>query len=343
MRRDDRLTGRENAKTKEIDAVGPKKDKKAEVPKTGGWGFCNLPALLACVVMLLLIASNLLLSGNYINNTNPYAAVIIAQLCVFVVPCAFFTAFRRDRAGNALAAYHFRLFSPKMIGFVASCVPTLVFGGMLIKYLSYTYLNVRSPAAISAASSRDFLYVFLSTALIPALTEEMLLRGIIFTEYQKRVGTFGAIAGSALIFALIHFDVQNFFSYLYAGVILGIAVHATRSILAPMLLHLINNFLCIYADSFLQRIALERVSPVFVLFVLGVLLLLSLFAFCESLEWLCVYKADKLASHDTPEEGEVSRLLPPKGKTANVLCRVLLAPAFLAAVVIYILRIVRIG
>ena len=153
MRRDDRRAGRDNEKTKEIDAVVTKKGKKADGPKKGGRGFCNLPALLACVVMLLLIGSDLLLSGNYINNTNPYAAVIIAQLCVFVVPCAFFTAFRRDRAGNALAAYQFRLFSPKKIGFVASCLPTLVFGGMLIKYLSYTYLNIRSSAAISAASS----------------------------------------------------------------------------------------------------------------------------------------------------------------------------------------------
>ncbi len=300
---------------------------------------CNIPSVLACVVMVLCIGADYLLLGNYINSANPYATVVIAQICVFLIPCAFFAVFSGT---HALKSYKFRPFSPKMTGFVLSCLPMLVLGNMLIKYLGYIYFGTSGSATISASGSGDFLYILLSTVLVPAICEELLLRGVIFTEYEKRLGAFGAILGSSLLFAFIHFDIQNFFSYFYAGIILGIAVHTTRSVLAPIILHLLNNFICIYSDTFLQKISKESISTVFVLFLFGVMMLIALFLFFESLEWICSYKAERLTSHDTPSEGEVARLLPARGKLTSIISRVIFAPAFLVAAAIYIIRIILI-
>ena len=301
---------------------------------------CNIPAVLVCIVMLLFIGASYLLSGNYINSDNPYATVVIAQLCVFLLPCAFFFAIRSIGQKTSLSEYKFKAFSPKMTGFVLSCIPTLVFGNMLIKYLSLVYLGQTDSSAINASGSSDFLYILLSSVLVPAICEEILLRGIVYTEYEKRVGTFGAVVGSSFLFALIHFDGMDFIPCLYAGIILAVSVHITRSLFAPIILHLINNFICIYSDAFLQRISKESISIAFVLIILGILLLVSLFAFTETLEWICVYKADKLVSHDNVTQEEVQRFFPPKGQLSNSISRVLLAPAFLVAVVIFLVKLV---
>lgn len=297
---------------------------------------CNLPALLACIVMLLCIGSGFVLSGSYINSTNPYATYVIAQVCVFLIPCAFFAVFSGARA---FSKYKFRTFSPNMAGFVLCCLPMLVLGNMLIKYLGYVYFGTSGGAAINASGREDFLYILLSGVLVPAVCEELLFRGVIFAEYERKLGAFGAIFGSALLFSFIHFDVQNFVSYFYAGIILGIAVHTTRSVFAPIILHLLNNFICIYSDTFLQKISKESISTVFVLFLFGVLMLISLFLFFESLEHICSCKAEMLTSHSEPSQGEVARLLPPKGKVTSICARVVSAPAFLLALAIYIVKI----
>ncbi len=305
----------------------------------GGRKKCNLPALLVCIVMLLYIGADYLLAGNYVNSDNPYATVVIAQLCVFLLPCAFFFAIGTLSGGKSLTRYKFSVFSPKMIGFVLSCIPTLVFGSMMIKYLSFVYLGYTDSSAISISGNNDFLYILLSTVLVPAIAEEILLRGIVYTEYEKKLGAFGAVIGSSLLFAFLHFDATSFLSYLYAGVILAVAVHVTRSILAPIILHLLNNFICIYSDAFLQRISKESISTAFVLILLGALLLISLFLFFETLEWICVYKADKLVSHDIVKQEEVTRFFPARGKWLNVFSRVIFAPAFLVATFIFLVRI----
>lgn len=301
---------------------------------------CNMPAALACIVMLLCIGSGYVLSGNYINSTNPYATFVIAQICVFLIPCAFFAVFSGI---HGFSGYKFRLFSPKMTGFVLCCLPMLVFGNMLIKYMGYVYFGVSSGAVINASGREDFLYILISGVLVPAVCEELLFRGVIFAQYEKKLGAFGAILGSALLFSFIHFDIQNFVSYFYAGIILGIAVHTTQSVFAPVLLHLLNNFICIYSHTFLQRISKESISTVFVLFLFGVLMLISLFLFFESLELICSYKAEMLTSHSVPVQGEVARLLPPKGKITAICAGVILAPAFLLAFAIYIVRIITLS
>lgn len=298
---------------------------------------CVLPPIVVCIVMVLYIIAEKMLRGNYINNENPYFAVVIAQICVFLLPCAFVIAVGTLFKGVSAADYKLRILPVKTWGFVLSCIPTLIFGSMLIKYLSYLYLGNSTSSSISISGNNDFLYVFISSVLLPAICEEILVRGIVFTEYEKKLGALAAILGSAVLFALLHFDSENFLSYLYAGVILGIAVHTTSSIIAPIILHFANNFICIYSDTFLQRISKESISTFLVLFILGTLLLISLFVFFEALEWLCTYKADKLTSHSDNLPFVISRLLPANEGIRKTITRVLFSPLFICAILLHIL------
>lgn len=301
----------------------------------------TLPALLVCIVMLLYIVAEHFLKTESTNIGNPYIAIAIAHFFVFLLPCAFFAALGNGNINGGLSNYNLRTFSPKMLGFLAASLAMLLFSGMFIKYLGYVLFgNVADTVLVT--SGEDMILLIVSSVIIPAVTEEILLRGVVFTEYEKSgVGALGAIIGSSFLFAFIHFDFQNFISYVLSGVILATSLHVTRSLIAPILLHLLNNATCIFADSFLQKVSKESVSSFFVLFMLGVLFLISLFLFFESLEWIYLSKADKIIKNsNTAGNSAVNRLLPANGNILIVLYKVFAAPSFVAAVIIYAVKII---
>ena len=77
-------------------------------------------------------------------------------------------------------------------------------------------------------------------ALLPAVVEEFIFRGLIFNGYKRR-NPFMAILLSAALFGLIHMNIKQF-SYAFAiGVIFGFMVYATGSLLPSILSHIIIN------------------------------------------------------------------------------------------------------
>lgn len=81
---------------------------------------------------------------------------------------------------------------------------------------------------------------FLSTAVVPALVEEMALRGIIM-QPLRRYGDWFAILCSALIFGLMHCNLMQIPFAFLAGVVIGYAVIVTDSIWTGVIIHFLNN------------------------------------------------------------------------------------------------------
>lgn len=77
-------------------------------------------------------------------------------------------------------------------------------------------------------------------ALIPAICEEFLYRGIIFNGLRK-FGPIGSIFLSALMFALAHGSAMQFFYQFILGLVLAAIVYKTGSIIASMIAHFVNN------------------------------------------------------------------------------------------------------
>ena len=71
-----------------------------------------------------------------------------------------------------------------------------------------------------------------------AVSEELLFRGVILTGLRP-LGRGGAILVSALLFTVMHGLLLP--NYFVAGVVLGLAALATRSILVPIAIHLFHN------------------------------------------------------------------------------------------------------
>jgi uncharacterized protein len=86
------------------------------------------------------------------------------------------------------------------------------------------------------------LGIFFVTAAIAApLFEEFLFRGFLLASLTKYLSNWGAIAVSALIFALAHLNASEILPLATLGMVLGFVYTKSKNLLAPMFLHCLWN------------------------------------------------------------------------------------------------------
>lgn len=111
---------------------------------------------------------------------------------------------------------------------------------------------------------------FIFSAVVPAICEELFIRGIV-TNLLLPNGRRFAILASALLFTVMHTQVQSFIPVFGAGVVLACIYLYTGNIFVSMALHFVNN-----AYSFIMLYMQQSVNGIsalgFYSFVMAVLL-----------------------------------------------------------------------
>jgi membrane protease YdiL (CAAX protease family) len=87
----------------------------------------------------------------------------------------------------------------------------------------------------------NFLYNLINTALIPAIAEELLFKGILFTILKKFYSTTVAVIIASLMFAACHLSFFNFISHFMFSCFSFWLYLRSGNLILPMLLHFINN------------------------------------------------------------------------------------------------------
>ena len=88
-----------------------------------------------------------------------------------------------------------------------------------------------------------FLMIF-AMAILPAIFEELLFRGVIFNglkDYNK----WWAIFGSAILFSLMHLNIEQTVYPFIVGAVLAFVMLKTNNIIYPMIIHFLNNAIVI--------------------------------------------------------------------------------------------------
>lgn len=93
---------------------------------------------------------------------------------------------------------------------------------------------------VAAASSAGLTLQIIGTAAVPAVCEELLFRGMVFSAFERR-GTRSAIWVSAALFALMHGNLFGLPAYFLMGAISAFIVYALDSLYAGMLFHTVYN------------------------------------------------------------------------------------------------------
>ena len=102
----------------------------------------------------------------------------------------------------------------------------------------------------------EIILLFISTAIIPAIVEELMFRGIVLANLIP-YGRGMAIITSALLFGLMHKNPQQFFYATIMGVAIGLVYVMTRSIWICMITHFLNNGLAVLQAVMYGRMEAE--------------------------------------------------------------------------------------
>ncbi len=95
-------------------------------------------------------------------------------------------------------------------------------------------------------SSTDYLLFFsIFVAGLGPIFEEIFFRGFLLGGLRQKLGSWGAIAASSLIFAALHFNLAAFFPILILGVFLAVLAEKTGSLVPSMTVHVTHNLIMV--------------------------------------------------------------------------------------------------
>ncbi|MBI3258363.1 MAG: CPBP family intramembrane metalloprotease [Ignavibacteriae bacterium] len=84
-------------------------------------------------------------------------------------------------------------------------------------------------------------------AIIPAVSEEVLFRGLMQRSLEQLWSPKRAILWTGVIFGIIHFNPTDVVSLVIIGVYLGVLAYSTRSLALSVIVHFLNNAIAVIA------------------------------------------------------------------------------------------------
>ncbi len=135
----------------------------------------------------------------------------------------------------------------------------------------------------------ELLFVILVVALVPAFSEEILFRGLIQRNFEYSFGLAGGAVVAGIIFALYHLNPFTLMPLMALGIVFGLLVYKTGSILAAILAHFVNNGVAIISVYYRREEILlpDETDPSFA--TTTIVMLIS--GFIAVLCWILMVKA----------------------------------------------------
>lgn len=227
---------------------------------------------------LLLVILVLLLGLSFCRQWLP--ALSTGWTCliygvIYLLPIWIYTRTHRYKKRHAL---RLKFVGPRYWLFI------LLFG--LSVCLICTLINVGTTALVRSVfhvtfqpnivdlSGKSHAALLLTSVLLPALSEELLMRGLVQTEYEKYGVTIGVLL-TALLFALFHTSPTQLPSLFVAGVCYGVLTTLFRSVWPAVFAHAINNGVAVLIAKNTEFVRYLFQDKLFlILFVLACFLLL---------------------------------------------------------------------
>lgn len=165
----------------------------------------------------------------------------------------------------------------KKIGFVSfiewsafgigACIVVNYVVTLLLTLLNLVGFDLVSYDSLLPSSAFECVLLAVSTAVAPAVCEELAFR-CCSLQFLRKNGKAFAVVASSMIFGLLHANVLQFIFATLVGLLLGYITIKTDSVLPAVFIHFANNFrsvindICVFAGG--EKVA-EKVSGIIVL------------------------------------------------------------------------------
>lgn len=216
--------------------------------------FVNSLYFVVIVSSLLVNIATVLLYQKGIFDNDPtglksdsFFTMLTQWLLFTIIPLTAYAIYKKTNKNDNTKIsedFGFNVFTPKMA--LQSFVLFLFVGTLTLTVILLNYLIILQPMGYAFYSSSDkytkvwhFLLGVFLTGISPAFGEEIFNRGLLYSAHKKSPTEF--ILRSALLFALMHQNIQQFaYTFLFGGLI-ACMMYYTKSIWCGVLVHFLNN------------------------------------------------------------------------------------------------------
>lgn len=225
----------------------------------GLWGL-GAPLIFSIIASIIIVACGGP-EGDLANNTVFLVIVsVLTELSFFLV----FHLISRTQKVDFVEASGIKARSPWYIYLIlavvsVACVflfyPIIDLWQQLLGLLGYS-MDQTLPMPLDSAGF--VILAIVTLALVPAVCEEFLFRGLILNGLRK-YGMWFSVLISALLFSLMHMNLLQLPYTFILGVIFGLVVYYTRNIWLSVIMHFLNNATSILIMAFSQDSGAEFV------------------------------------------------------------------------------------
>ena len=240
--------------------------------------FSVMSSLLIALIILVL---SYYFSFIFINSSKYLLFTIMPFTILFVIIIASLIVHLDVK--NCFKLNGFKI--NKLLYYIMIYVSTYILGNYLLELLVKLFPSIlENYSQFDNILSVDNLWLSIITiAFLPAVFEELLFRGVIFTSFNKKYGVGIAIIISALLFGIYHMNwVQGIYASIF-GLLLAYIYFKSNSLFVPIIFHFINNLMSVLLDYFKINIVIPKTYNIYFISCSIGLLILSLYL-CEKKE-----------------------------------------------------------
>ena len=271
------------------------------------------------VIYILIFAASFIKPGGEFS-ANTFLFVLVTQILVFVLPSIIY---KRIKGPIKYKEAGFRLFGASSIILVI-CASVFMFCASVLLSLKTSGSSGSYYADLSEINFTGILYVIVIYCLLPAITEEVAFRSVIYGEYRK-YGIFGAVILSSALFSLVHFSFSSLLSYFLCGAVLALVYEVTKSVFASMITHFLYNLMSVFSQKILSDAANKADNMIPFIFAFVCAMLLFLFFSLSRAQHILEYDAEKQPESENEE-------FPPFPVRLRSLMISLVSPGFLLCI-----------
>ena len=226
----------------------------------------TLPSVQESILIVIVALLIMVYVGGIMSLANPIYGVVIPQIFIGGLPL--------------LAAFYIKADMKKVFCLKLPRVKHLIGSVILIIGCSSAVLLIANVLAKLLPNSNNavnegfgdildgvsFVPALLLISLTPAVCEELMFRGYIFTAFKNKMKIPAAVLIVSVFFGIMHMSLIRLLPTALLGVALAYAVYRSESIVCSSLMHFINNgfsvFLMYYGDKIPALSNEEMTKPV---------------------------------------------------------------------------------
>lgn len=191
------------------------------------------------IILLIEIFGPLLLRPFYLvlGLSDTRIILFLNHVILFLLPAVIYIIATKSSFKETLKLKKLHWQDTLLIILLAFVVqPIMTFFSLIATF----FFNNEIGSFISEITSTPYVFLLALVALLPAITEEVTIRGIVLSGYENKNKYVSAIV-TGLFFGILHLDPQQFLYAAVLGFILALVVRVTNSIFSSMIMHFIIN------------------------------------------------------------------------------------------------------